>query len=279
MGEALSRPPPLAPAYPVEVDWSHPLSRGLTSLYVPAVSGGYIRNLAGAGGDLTSTTGSPVIGIGAYGPEGRGSDGNGWYGNSTPAMRAFTTQASVYCFFGNWISGQHYPQEPVLFGLNYGGGDPYQAISFTSSSTSGKFGNIQLCWNYNGTGTFSTLDSTVNTQSVGSYWNALGTVQTGGNAIIYVNGAQNVSASAGSGTIAIASTSQVAFASDIGAPAYSLGAAIVAAGTWNRALSAQEAAWLNAEPFAMLRPVTRRTWGTVISVAPPAARTIIGIVT
>ena len=239
--------PTQVPTSPVEIDWSHPLAEGIGCLFIPGYS---LRDLArtelilawGSGGAIggsasgpialnnsTSTSvnalSSPTIGV--------------------PPSIAGGNQFTVICdtnILGAPSSNAYY----FYTAYNATGGTPY-ILWGTSVNNSGDYS-----FYLNNDGTINTDLQTAVAPAVGRAFLAV-TCQIGGNSNLYLNNSLLGTASAGSSVPVSSSTSYVVLGNGSNS-------AIKFGSFYNSILTPQLMAWLNAEPFAMLRPVRRRTY-------------------
>ena len=241
----------VVPTWPVELDRSHPLAQGLVFASVP---GNTLANLAGPG-NLSYTSGagikSGILNSGFYVPQ--------------------TTDYGQY---------PYYPQTDnianiTMFAL-------VSAASWATSSTNLNFiRKLQPTGSNYGYQLFAELP---NNRFVAHYINSGGVQATvastaGVPVNVPVSFCASLSPTAGklyikgalAGTSVLSgfppnSGSQPIYIGGYAGIAYGLGGIQYCAYIYNIAQSANNAAWLNAEPFAMLRPVIRRGYYTAPNV-------------
>jgi hypothetical protein len=246
-----------APSWPVEIDWTHPLTRGLTGCYIAS----QLKDLTGNGPAMpTDDVGPPFAfaqsGSGpaiVNGGPGSVSDGGtpppGWL--STPPAPWLSTSVSVFAQVETSVGS-------TLGEASYGVIDPTHNYSQYYSVALGGYGSISFYVNngvYNASSQLN-LGWPASGISTGIPFRKtiLGTSAVGGLMQIYFGG--QVVASQAAPTVA-----PVYF--NICSPAFGLGgqnqkSSMVA--WFDVEKTAAEAAWLDAEPFAFLRPVVRRTY-------------------
>ena len=248
--------PTQVPTFPVEIDWSHPLADGLVCCVIPGVS---LRDLAGS--TLFNPGTNPTIGGAPRGPS--------LYYNATtqtapyaPVTQKLQLQTVSLVWRGAFVGGV-----TSNFGLlgsatgNPGGVppapyNPWEIFSSTYSGGVETFGVIAATNGTNyGNATFN-YDLPLGTDiSILSAFNI-----TGSNSITaYANGVEQslTYGSALPGGTYSYTGSEIIY---IGGDWREAGAATEQGLIYNRLLGAREGAWLTAEPFAMLRPVRRRTY-------------------
>jgi hypothetical protein len=263
IGSHRSRQPGLwlpkdAPTGAFEIDWSHPITRGLVALYCPSIDPTFDLT----GGPKLTVQGTPPLGGGPFGAEWGTSatsstQPNGLWAASTAAQRP-TTAASVYAFV-KYTTSPNLASNPPIVGITYdnAGTSPFIAFGLYLDGGAGPF----LQWNVGGTFAATTAAAAITT---GNYYNFVGTVQTGGSAFCYQNGVQANTAAASAGSINSTTTSQIVLGTNPSTTnAYSSNTSFVISGVWNRALTPAEVALLNDQPFIILRSkASARTYGS-----------------
>ncbi len=250
--------PQRVPTVQVEIDWSHPLARGLVGLYVPGGAKGLV-DLCGIGPRLAPMSGLAGVADSGVGP------GLNCVGASTGAQGVtrftgyeFTTQ-NVAVFHVGWHFGVNGSFSALLIGCATGGAPAY-GLDLADSNTSARL--VLASW----ATTVVIGNIGIGRQTVGATFTCAGSAPYVG----YLNGKALVS-----GTTAVtASTYDSGSREVIG----TLGGAsrnlnMIALGefiynTGTAPMTADLIAWLHNEPFAMLRPVAKRTYG-IIAAAPP----------
>jgi hypothetical protein len=239
----IERPNPLqVPTQPVEVDWSHPLASGLWGAYIP---GGVqpLTNLASGTPLILSTAGSIVQT--SRGPAST-SQFEDFY--NPPAIfgdGAAGFEASIF-----WLGSLINSTNAVTFsqGLySNPNATPYATYGIGANATTPTvLGQWNAQGNYNNPSTSGAL--ALGDQSVGATFVANATTT-------YNNGAAALGGLPGGfGSVNYTATSYFAIGSGNASGATSLVL------NYLRPLTAQDHEWLNAEPFAMLRLVRRRTY-------------------
>lgn len=246
------------PGTPGGIDWTHPLARGLTDIYLLQEGGGAPRNLAAPGRDLTLIN-NPLWGISRIG---RALNFNGstqyarYDGATAIEGQRFVTMACVAA----WTSTAT-DRRFMAFG-DSGGSTPYWG--FGPSTTSGKV----RCFLRTAVAGFVSLDGgaslnnglphacIVTTDS--DYANAPANANK-----LYIDG--KLAAQANSNSAWTAANMQFdkfslgAGYRSTGAGEYFNGAVIMAA-VWTRKFDPSELEWWSREPFVFLKPARRRIW-------------------
>ena len=239
--------PTQVPTAPVEVDWSHPLAANLACLFIPGYS---LHDLAQTG--LSLAWGS----AGAIGATSRGP--SAWNNSTSISSDALATpQAGIPASIvgGNEftvVASTHIFGAPaanaVFFSVNYSssGSAPYVVWDLGTNSSQ--------CYSFfiNNGGTFNGNSQSTTLPSIGPAF-LVGTCQIGGNTNLYLNNSLLLSEPASSPSPTSTSTSNITLGSGSNS-------AIEFGSFYNSILTAQITAWLTAEPFAMLRPIRRRTY-------------------
>lgn len=243
--------PQLVPTVPSEIDWGHPLARGLLSLYVPGLS---LGDFTPGGPSLAGGSAATI----APTPHGPGyADqviNNGAAFAACPAKLKIAGPMTLLLRLYQ-ISTMGGTSGGPLWGVQHdiANGAPFFDLALGSLAN----GQVFLACNDGAGGTlFTGFDFAC---AVGALSNVVGVYLPGGSSSCYLNGGLN-------GT-AVATPSQTAFG---GADLLTLGSAGAAefiqpnlasleGAIWGRALSADEITWLDVEPFAMLRPIKRHT--------------------
>lgn len=223
------------PTVPVEVDWSHPLAQWLTALWVPAV--GLFTNLAGVEGGGSNPTiplistdvgmaasfdgASQFVDIGALpGITGPFS----LFGLLMPASASVSSSGTVLLNNGTQAE----------WGVQFGQQNANWAVgTVTTSPLSG--------WGANG-----------GTPTIGKMSAVGATCVQGGNLVLYVEGIPVATTAVSGSGLRSGGSAAIGGFSD---PTQFWGGDVAMLGAWNVAMAATQAAWLAAEPFAMLRPL------------------------
>ena len=258
--------PAFNPGY-AEINWGHPLAQGLTFALDTARGG------AGNLGAVDLVSMAPPNLQGGTVQEGPTPYGDGinfassnpnlsWacdLGPAGPLPPLITTMSylSVFCLFrtsntaayGNWLTRD----DGALGSVR---------VWIFRKNTS----NVADFEVWNNSGTLQTIAGSTNIAD-GGWHSALG-VFDGAHLNLYVDGHSDATATALSGTLQTSTTWQLNVGWHRGAGEYFIGT-IAAAYIWGRPLTASEAQWLHAEPFAMLKRSAR---GFSISLPPPAGR-------
>lgn len=243
------RDPRVVPTEPVEIDWTHPLAAGLVHLIVP----GGARFLD----DLSDTLAPMTLLGGSIWPSNLGSQiyvSNGSHGADVFVGTALpiTTQGTFYTR-GQFISSFYAGTQ--LYGVQDSTGYNYWFGWGTNTTQGSAYVNISGT-SYGG--------PAVNF-SANSPFSYGGTFASGSNLTQYVSGAAAGSVTIGAGNLDLSANTYVVLNSVLYNTSPYIEAIQALCALWRRALSADEMAWLDAEPFAMLRPKMRRRYFTVSS--------------
>lgn len=253
-------------SYPVAIDRSHRLAAGLVGCYVTsyiglrpaATSAPIIRDLAGIADlqcvDGTSTMGLSPLGFAANG-DGGYILGNGWQTPSAAAQRpAFGVSLFLRCYKA--AGGISITSYPMLFGCQWSNDNsaPYDTWTIVNGPS-----DDRINFNINVAGSVTSVNlsgqiATGVTYNLGMTAQADGVA---GNLRPFINGVLQTTGTASSGSIGYGTTPTICLNGKVGTSANS-GMQVVCGYIWNRRLSDTEMAWLNAEPYAMLRPTRRR---------------------
>jgi hypothetical protein len=240
--------PLLKPTRALQINWSHPLARGLTGCWL-----------------INEATGEIVADCGP-----RRSNGSFHYSASAPAWKPgkhgsaleFGTERCVDC--GTDKFGWELTNEvSVVASVNQNANQTNTVFARSnfvrpcklSAYTSGRF----KWWVYTD-GTYCTINSTSSHATDGSECVHVAGVWRAGNGRLYVNGAQEASESASSGSLSFINDSQpvgIGGTYQAGNYYYCWNGRIDYVFIYNRVLSAEEIRWLYREPFAMFaRPIS-----------------------
>lgn len=242
--------PRVVPTEDVEIDWGHPLAVGLVACYLPGVS---LRDLAGVGPTLLADSGAAITTT-PRGPALRSTVSRGRaYVTGIPQSWQLAVAGTL--FWAGDITGT--PVNGATFwGNNYDSVSSSPYVSYNA----GINGSNQVAFFWNSGGSFQHPASSG--PSVNSSLRSVAMMfVVGGNMIGYANGGQIISTAFGASAPSYTSTTTANIGGDNNDPSRNIGGNSAIALTYNRALSAGESAWLDAEPFAMLRPrAPMRTW-------------------
>jgi hypothetical protein len=235
----------LDPSMAPQVDWSNPITVGLTGAYLPGRASGTLYDMSGLGA-------SPKCGTsGVFKPtqEGFALDtsaqgaGQGCNAVATAAQQP-TKQASV--FWRGVLLGTPTSNEYV-FGVEFGDGNttPFDACDLTYTSGG------QIAGATNTSGTSQSLTGNI---TVGALMDAATTVDLliAGTASLYVNGTLQSRTSALSGTITYGTNPQLEMGGTSSAGQNASNARHLVGYTWNRTLSDAEVLSLHYEPYQLL---------------------------
>lgn len=227
------------------IDWSHPLADNLRALWLFGTSGAGEIDLCGRGQSMTITNGA----VSGKGLDCNGATTNGTFANPSGGPLRFSSSDAKTA----WAVLQAHATDGGNHGVLTNSAGVYPLYQYSA--------NTWLCaWNG------SEFASTSGTVVVGEWTSLVGT-WNGTNVRLYKSKTlvQDVTPSpAGntSGTYSVGSTGGV----------QNWDGVLSVLGIWGRALSHGHAMWLDAEPYAMLRPIVRRRYSV------PATSTIIPLV-
>lgn len=262
--------PRQVPTDAMEIDWSHPLARGLVGLYIPGGRSG-LTDLCGIGPVLTSHANGTMV---------ASSLGPGLNGNTTNAGASSTVEPTQYEFTNTYMAlvhlGMHLSQfatngdAPLLAINRSSGGAPYYPYNLATFQTT-----TGIAFEYMGQQAFTSVlpDLGINSLAV-----TFGT-QSGNALAIYKNGASIQSGNMQL-TIGYYSDDLLEIGVNTGYNTRYYGGISLAAAIYNTgaaAMPASTVAWLAREPFAMLRPVVRRSYSvpSVVVAAATQARAMV----
>ena len=228
--------PTQVPTFPVEIDWSHPLADGLLSLFIPG--NGMVDLVTGL---PWTPQDNPQLGGCMYGPglylpaNGSGVTQPSY---NSPVLQAWQQPLNIGLFAVGYFEGIGESNYPTIITVNGVGA----SLATTGSPVDFTMGTLS------GNGISISQSSPIATAMVG-------TTGPGGSGFTVAgvgSGGQY------GGTPTYSSTTTV----NLGGGNASNGAVLVAGGFFNATNSplAFAADWLRVEPFAMLRPVRRRTY-------------------
>lgn len=257
--------PQRVPLEPVEVDWSHPLANSLLALFIPGSPSAGFADITRQTPSLIPTTGGgiPIIASSPIGPA-LSSTVNGAGLVSPPGLAPIlqvTTNVSMF------VKGQQLAQssnDTSYIGVkkqNAAG----QAAAYTLMQAGGGYTAMQST----GEGTLCQLYNATYPGNVVSQGGTIAASTLNGG-ILYQNGVKvaNYSGTVSASPFTYTGTAVLCLGNDCVVDRYS-GWCIAVAGIWGRILSAAEMAWLDAEPFAMLRPIARRIFSFYQAAALP----------
>jgi len=248
--------PLLKPTRALQIDWSHPLSRGLTGCWLMNEATGEIVADCGPrrnNGSFHYSTVPPVWKTGKHG-----------------SALQFDSERCIYCGNGkfgwditNEISviasvNQSASQTNTLFARS-GFARPCKLTAYTS----GRF----KWWVYTD-GTNCTINSTSTYPIDGSEFVHIAGTWRPGNGRLYVNGVQEANESSSSGSLSFVNDSQpvgIGGTYEAGNYYYCFSGMIEYVFVYNRALSAEEIRWLYRQPFGIFAIPTSPALIAVIS--------------
>ena len=241
-GNLLS-PKRTVPTGQLTIDWSHPLANGLIACYVPGAMGGI--NIANPGVVTLSYASSSTIGMGPEGPglSSLAANSGMVFASAAPSQFLGRPQMSLYyrCFqkAADPANACHY------IGINYTNAAIAPYVIFDINASTG------VEWQA-GAGTSTT--GAFSAPGVGNI-NSLGaTYVINGNVFAYQYGKQFASGSAYTSNPTNGATPTINLNMlQWGTTRYPNTVALIGC-IWNRALSADEMAWLDAEPYCFLLP-------------------------
>jgi hypothetical protein len=230
--------PRIVPNVPVEIDWSHPLARGLVSAIIPTCANYDLVQQNGIIGPTANINGTAPYGL-------------------SPLPASLQIQTGTLTYFGRFLA------------------EPSNDLSVLSTIIDeNPYNPYGLCFSTNNAGYVSTFEygdgqgyHTI--PNTGVAWNGFSTsfsaaFNSGSSVSIYADGKFVVS-EAITTTWGFSPSPVLVFGGD-GRP----GSVNNKAGfIHNRVLDASEETWLNAEPFGMLRPIVSRRFYNIPSFVPP----------
>jgi hypothetical protein len=236
------------------IDWTHPLTNGLIGCWVPGLSGPI--DLTGQVLDLSqnSSAGNILLTTTPDGPA-LNSLKNAGAGNATYygiAPSSFKTWSNLTMFWRGFVgpSGDTLGNNSTIFGIAYDNavGPPYQVVDLGMTVAVRSF----VDWNSGGTymSGNSGASIAVNFNTMNSI---AATFPVSGTVTQYVNGVSVYSGTSFGGAPNTSATSTICIGSYFsgGAHDYTNTAATLAC-AWNRILSANEVAFLDADPYCFL---------------------------
>lgn len=251
--------PQRVPTEAVEVDQSHPLANGLTSAYVL----GQLKDAAGASGPA-SIAGGATLGSSPMGLAGVFTATAGPL-ISVPDVPALNlVSAGTVCA---WVTFDVLSSRVIFIGKGLGNNQTDTSYWLEKNAANNPVSYFASAGtDHVLTGSSSTI-SDHNTHFICATYD-------GAKQSVYLDGVADPATASWSATIA-ANTNPLRFGNGLTSSFnLNLGGSISLFLLYNRCLPATEVAQLNAEPFAVLRPIARRTYG--ISTTPSTAATVIG---
>ncbi|MBX9697866.1 MAG: hypothetical protein K2X74_00460 [Acetobacteraceae bacterium] len=233
----------------MQIDWSHPLARGLLAAWLPR--GGVLLDVTGRGNDITPNNQPQIVaqagGLAAI----DASSGQHHWRRTLPA--ALKPAAAVSVFWCGEIrgTGTFATNGSGLLGASYDNvdGSPFTGWSFYRSNSDPANGGFN--WN-NGSYQQLTYSGVYTTNRRVAL---LGSVQLGGNATVYADGGVIAGpTAASSGTIIYASTALLIAGAHPTNLSNNSGCGMEVGAVWDRALTQAEAAWLAQEPYCYMLP-------------------------
>jgi hypothetical protein len=253
----------IVPAVDCEVDWSCPLADGLIGIYLPAQG---LRDLCGIGPTLQAGAGG-AFAVGPSGPTySAPATNSGATASNFPATWQLQT-AGTLVWRGSFTA---LPAENTpVWGVEYNAAwsSPHLVYSLQTFDTNGHIG-----FGYDAGGTYKFLSSST-TFPVGSVCTIVVTFVFSGALNIYLNGSVVSSGTLASGVPGYSGPPLICLGGDLANPSRITYSKTELAGVYSRALSSAEVAELAAEPFAMLRPRTKRQ---IYSAATPPSGVLTG---
>lgn len=241
-----------APPSRVEIDWSLPLARGLTGAWL--FNGNFVDHVGGVAATQGSTSAFANTAAGTQFKV----DGTANSHITVPSANVSTPSLSIVSLFNPATLGGGY----VGVFTNRGAAGSQQILLKSSGKLAVYFWNGSQV-SYDGTG--------ASTLTTGKLYSVAATYTSAAGLIGYVNGAQDGTASGGADlTTSMTTTTWGSDSFDY--TARTLTGTIGPSALWNRALSAQEVAWLAAEPFALFRATRRRRFYVATTPPPVHAR-------
>lgn len=241
--------PRQVPRVPFEVDRSHQLGRGMSILFIPALSG---HNYTGLWGDMLPNT-APVRTNIAKGPSVDFRATNSSYssaqGTLPAAMQIGPTTGCTLHWTGQITTGSG-SRGAMYFGAFRA---TFPTYFYTLGISSGNAGRLTFNFGNGGTADFPAFTPTSPfPQSASVGWAGSTSVDT------YFNGALF-------GTVTIGASPIFTYGTDSYTSMGPTGALFgdgytTACFAWTHYKQAADMAWLDREPFCMLRPIVRRTY-------------------
>jgi hypothetical protein len=245
----------------VEIDWSHPLARGLCFYWVAAGA----SNLADA--RPYTASGNATVVATPYGPGALYSSASGRY--SWTAYQPITTSDGAGT--GDFTMAS-------IVNVAAGAGAQYflsqrrnttplvQANLVAGRTRTNTNSNGTISIQIRTTGSFTDGASTASGITDGAYhlWSG---VRSGTAFAIYQDGVDVTNNSGTSAATILDSTQKLSVGNLGDNDATGITCNQVLAACWNRSLSAQEQAWLYTEPFALLKPVVPRLFFAVSAIS------------
>lgn len=232
------QPPQLLPAGAFELDRAHPLTAGMFGFW--PLRGDAKNYFTGSNGSLVGSTATVMS---PRGPGFKNTTSGQCINTGTPITSLVTGSGSVSC----WVSQT----------IAYNAGGPWRFLFGASPSDWGCQIYIDNNW-YLGSnsGASRIIFAASATNAPTNTWTHYVYTWTTTTHVFYQNGA--VIGSAGSPGNPGSITGNLAFGAEGTGAGNPLLGSINGCGVWNRALSAREVMDLYVEPFALLRPVSRR---------------------
>jgi len=244
------------------IDWSHPLARGLVACWLPGVMGGI--DLTGNCPDMTYANGSSSTNTNVLSQEGPAWGALGSASSNSPYMWCATPPA----VYNSTVLSTYYRADRNGASSNPGGSGSWAL--FINDNNAGSSPYVSIAMGDNNTGAMTTASgfyqhaagtynftSTIDLSSAGLVsW--LITWNPAGNNIQYSKGVQKTSdAWAGDNTMHLKSTSQISINTWHQFPTRLVSCLPYIICIWNRVLTAEEAAWLDADPYGFLLPANQ----------------------
>jgi hypothetical protein len=246
--------PTQVPSWPVEIDWSHALAQNLVSCVLPGVSSADLTRNAPL---MAIASGMSIVAT----PQGPGLEcvsGNtgltGVTGSSGIEKYIIGSPGSTLFWSGVILGGASGGNYPLIGVWSNTLTAPYVDVELANSGSS----QVNLQWNSNDGYNSGFSGGTFTTNSVST---ACGSFNYTGAVNAYLNGSNvGTGTFGGVGPQALPSSSGYLVIGGLPPAGGYTNSITNLSLVYNVALPAQTVAWLNAEPFAMLRPVVRRQY-------------------
>lgn len=239
--------PQFVPTFPVEINRAHPLGAAVAGLYLPGSAYHGNADLAGVGPTLTRDQATIPYVTGAGAALASTVAAADLYG-TIPAEWKFTTNWAMY-WRGARIGSASGAVPLMQVQYDSANGAPYESYGLFDV-----FGSWKSAWN---TGGVETVGNNIAVPTAGAVAGFAANFTVGGNVVVYKSGAQADSKAFGASVPSYSATSVLVFGSHTAYTSYSNAATNLGV-IFSRVLTADEHAWMEAEPFGMLRPVLRR---------------------
>lgn len=248
---SLLSPKRAVPTGKLKIDWTHPLASGLVGCWVPGVMGGI--DLAGKTAPLSFVASS--IGVAPEGPGVIGSSG-GNLAMSGPAGSPLYAWTSGFSFYIRGYQGVSDTNSNTnLFSITYNNAvdSPYFILS-TQANSGQTGGTVNVNWNSGGNG--ESIFNAFPQLTAGSSFSRGAALVVNGLAYAYNNGAYTTGNTFGGASLPSYGTLPQLSINGFNSNLYGrdTGSTVYILAFWSRALSADEMAWLDLEPYCFLIP-------------------------